>query len=244
MQRKIKDRTPGKQSDCATWWMLLERFLFSLSAFLFLALSPSPTSPRLFLQTLWQHQSKQQSQSVMQCVCADTHTPASTQRRAALERNLFFLNNNFFNVGRGSDDWLFPNTSREWCWWKPPCCFLSSFNQTHKYQQNKSCIPFSKTSWRIWQQTFWVLTWFYHQIIYMYILFFLFFKCLLKCNQNFEKNWQFCWLSPSLSGCPVEIYHTFALQFPTFPAVACPYFLCLPWWSCSLAMLKKFYNCL
>lgn len=96
---KRKDRSPGKQSDCAGWWMLRELLLSSLSSFLFLCLSPTLPSLRLFLQTRWQHQSKKKSPSITWHARTHTHKlpRANTQWWwAPLENDLFVLKNNFF----------------------------------------------------------------------------------------------------------------------------------------------------
>ena len=123
--------------------------LTSLSAFLFLSLSPSLPSLRLFLQTRWQHQSKQKSRSVMWCVCAQTHThththtqtPVGTYRDTATsspqkrfirfeQQRLVLMCGAVMMICFPRSLFFMADTGREWCWWRPPCCFHSSLNQT------------------------------------------------------------------------------------------------------------------
>lgn len=138
-EREKKRPNARKTIWLAAWWMLLELFLSSLSAFLFLSLSPSLLSLCLFLQTRWQHQSKEKSRSVMWC--ARTHAGERVRRHSdeLPSKTIYSLRTTTttsFNVRRGDDDLLsgslffMADTGREWCRWRPPCCFHSSLNQT------------------------------------------------------------------------------------------------------------------
>lgn len=165
-RRERKDRTPGKQSDCAAWWMLLELFLSSLSAFLFLFLSPSLPSRRLFLQTRWQHQSKEE--------VSERNVMGEHARRWAGERvrrhrgelpsetiYSFWTTTTSFNVWRGDDDLLFGEFifygwHRRGVMLMKAALLLPLITQSNtKCQQNESCITSFGTSWSIEKLTFW-----------------------------------------------------------------------------------------
>lgn len=144
--------------------------LTSLSAFLFLSLSPSLPSLRLFLQTRWQHQSKQKSRSVMWCVRArHTHThkhePVGTYGNTATsspQKRFIRFEQQRLVLMRGAvmmicflQSLFFYGWHRQGVMLMKAALLLPLITQSNtKRQQNESCISLFGTSWSMESRTF------------------------------------------------------------------------------------------
>lgn len=96
-------------------WSLMDAIgaFYSLSAFLFLSLSSFLPSLRLFLQSLWWHQSEWKS--------------ACTHMHLRWFRTWFICSKQLALMCGGLVTMSFFLTqSGDWYWWWPPCCFHSS----------------------------------------------------------------------------------------------------------------------
>lgn len=155
-KRERKDRTPGKQSDCTAWLMLLKLFFSSLSAFLSLSLSPSLPRLRLFLQTRWQHQSKRTSQSTMWRARADGRVWRHSDELPSITIYSIWTTTTttYFNVWRGDDllfqEFILYGWHRQGAMLMKAALLLPLITQSNtKYQQNESSITSFGTSWSI-----------------------------------------------------------------------------------------------
>lgn len=97
-------------------WSLMDAIgaFYSLSAFLFLSLSSFLPSLRLFLQSLWRHQSEWKS------ACTHVHLRWFQTWFICSKQQLALMCGGLVTMS------FFLTQSGDWYWWWPPCCFHSS----------------------------------------------------------------------------------------------------------------------